>query len=279
MELKHNIIYLLNEEGRRKSLLEGGDGKQEQAAPVGPADPVWARFVALANIDHHGAAALNLTRVPTDIELVAPGWRDPCFEERGSSYQFSEPQAADALVAWEESRRERIISRRADLQPALDAALAEYNARQEEAKRERAERDARELAARAEREAREAAEKERLAAEKAAWIEAHGSDYLKDAHKLNYSCQRIYVEERMAVEFPEFTVDFGDNAAWKERACPSPEALEAVKALLEQGVRAEVVWLTAPPYKRDEDDYDEYEAREAVVIRRYLGKYDLVKEV
>lgn len=280
MESKHTIIYLLNEEGQRKALLAGGDGRIEQRLPVDSSDPIWSRFVALARIGHQGAATLDLSRVPTDVKFVPREWVEPRWDEEGTPHLFSSPQTAEALVTWEEARRERIAARKAELQPTFDAALAEYVARHEEARREKAERDARELAAREEREAREAAEKERLAAEKATWIEECGSRYLRDAHKLGYPCQRVYVNERAAMEFPEFAVDFGNNAAWKERACPSPEALEAVKALIAQGIRAEVVWLTAPPYERDEDDYcDDYDAREAIAIRKYLGKYDLVKEV
>jgi hypothetical protein len=145
-------------------------------------------------------------------------------------------------------------------------------------KKEQAKKMAQKVAeekARAEREAQEKAEREVRETEKLAWITAHGSDYLKDAVNLGYNCQRKYVTERAALEFPDFRVDFDDNASWNDRACPSPEALAEVKALVAAGHDAQVVWLT---YDGDDrEDWEEFEPCEVVVIRDYLGRYDLVK--
>lgn len=133
------------------------------------------------------------------------------------------------------------------------------------------EQEAREAQARAEKEAKEA--------EKTTWIAAHGSDYLKDAASLGYNCQRQYVTERAALEFPDFAADFDNNIKWNDRACPSPETLAEVKALVEAGYNALVVWLTDDGKGREYDDenWEEFEPCEAIVIRDYLGKYDLIK--
>ena len=40
-----------------------------------------------------------------------------------------------------------------------------------------------------------------------------------------------------------------------------------------------IVWLTAPPYYWSRYSDGHYEAREAVVVRDYLGRYTLVKEL
>lgn len=126
-------------------------------------------------------------------------------------------------------------------------------------------------------------------ADKIAWILAHGSEYLQKAHTAGYDCQRKYVEERAALEFPGFVVDFDDNAHWSSRSCPSEPSLNAALAINEAAGDeiAEVVWLTTEPdgtaLGTESDDRGEWDTsplqprREAIVIRNYLGKYDLVK--
>lgn len=134
----------------------------------------------------------------------------------------------------------------------------------------------------AKREQQEAEEKARLEEEKKAWIAEHGSDYLKRATKLDYNCQRQYIKERVALEYPDYTVDFDEQAEWKDRACPSLTALYEVEKLIEAGVKAEVVWLTEPIGPANAgDDYYEYDwvSCEAIVITEYLGRYILVKIV
>ena len=133
-----------------------------------------------------------------------------------------------------------------------------------------------EIAARKEKEEErkaESAEKERLEKEKAEWIEANGSDHLQRAFKAGYNCHRIYVKERAAIEFPGFAVDFDDNVRWKSRSCPSGEALD----LSEQYPESQIVWVT----RKHDNDYAPYEEEEceAVIIRWYLGKYDLIHYV
>lgn len=111
-------------------------------------------------------------------------------------------------------------------------------------------------------------------ADKAAWVAAHGSDHLRAAHAAGYDCQRKYVTERAAMERPDYAVDFSDNAAWRDRSCPSAAAL--AEAL---SVGGEVVWLTTDENNEPVDrSGGESDGAEAVVIRQYLGKYDLIKQ-
>lgn len=132
----------------------------------------------------------------------------------------------------------------------------------EREQKEAAEREAKRMA----EEAAEKAVKEAREAERLAWIEAHGSDYLQRAVRLGYNCQRQYVTERAGLEFPDFQVDFDDKAEWRSRSCPSEEALVEVETLIEAGHNAEVVWLIPEP-----------DPCEAIVVKEYLGKYNLVK--
>jgi hypothetical protein len=123
-------------------------------------------------------------------------------------------------------------------------------------------------------EAAEAQKRKAAEAEKLAWAQAHGSEHLRRACAGGYNCQRMYVTERAGQELPGFTVDFDKKSEWTNRACPSLTALDVAEAAIKAGHDATVVWFTAGP--RGEDEY-EFEPCEGVVIREYLGKYDLVR--
>jgi hypothetical protein len=120
-------------------------------------------------------------------------------------------------------------------------------------------------------------DKNRLETEKKTWIEKHGSDHLREVYAAGYPCQRAYVEERVVYELGEdWTVDFGDRCAWEEKVMPSRAAMELKKKLKKQGHEAEIVWLTDDGVEREYGD-DEFSPCEAVVIRDYLSKYNVVR--
>ncbi len=125
----------------------------------------------------------------------------------------------------------------------------------------------------AEKEATDAAKRHAAETERQEWIEANGSEFLRKATDAGYDCQRRYVTERAAIEHPGATVDFGDNAAWKSRSCPSEAALD-----LALEIDGTVVWLTDSPRTEKRGVYEDYDFDpcEAVVVRGYLGKYDVV---
>ena len=128
-------------------------------------------------------------------------------------------------------------------------------------------------------EALAAAEKQRLkearAADQSAWIAAHGSTHLRPCLQAGYNCQRLYVLERAALEHPDYVVDYHDTSEWNVRSGPSAAALdEAARG------NGQIVWLTALPSNgvtRREEWEDTTVGCEAVVIRAYLGTYDLVR--
>lgn len=169
----------------------------------------------------------------------------------------------------------------ADDMQRYDAALAQakVDAAQRHAEREKNEAEAaerRQLEA-AQREA-ERLDAERRREERAAWVAAHGSSRLKKCLAMNYDCQKQYAIERAAFEFPGYVLDYQDNSAWKARSGPSEAALDEAAR-----VSGEIVWLTAEPQTEPadasgyDDEDDGFEPCEAVVVRQYLGKYDLVK--
>lgn len=120
---------------------------------------------------------------------------------------------------------------------------------------------------------------------KTKWVTEYGSERLKKAFERGHSCQRRYVVERAAMEAEGFTVDFNGKANWKERSCPSEAALSAAEYAETLGLGAvDIVWLTSPaqahvPSCEEYENWDYWEPREAIVIKSYLGKYDLVCEI
>ena len=110
--------------------------------------------------------------------------------------------------------------------------------------------------------------------EKAQWIQAHGSQHLREAFTRGYDCQRLYILERVAKELPGYEVyQFDGRDEWElyDRSCPSVEALEEVKRLEAQGYHPVVKWAKlAPSY---EDDGGE---AEIVYLEDYHG-YEVYK--
>jgi hypothetical protein len=276
---KATITYLLSEEGRKQSLLAGGDGKTKQVLEV----DITPELLELADVHDDGQVKLQigsetsrsiLNTTDVMLKIYSDGYVE--FNHVGDVIAFDVPQTVEALIAFERDRRAHVEAKKAELQPEFDRLKAEYE--KARAKTE-AKKEAEQAQRIADREAREAAEKaarEFREKEKIEWVAEHGSDYLRDAVRLGYDCQRQYVTERAGIEFPEYTVDFDGDARWRSRSCPSREALAEVLRLRGEEVAAEVVWLTEEPAH----DYAEaFEPCEAVVIRGYLARYDLIKIV
>ena len=173
--------------------------------------------------------------------------------------------------------REILAAGKVEWVPQDDFGDPEARALLAEVRQLKAQLDAAAEAVRRELDAARAAEKRAAAeaqeADKATWIAAHGSDHLRAAVAAGYDCQRLYVTERAALEFPGFAIDFAGRARWERRSCPSEEGLAI--SLATKGSR--VVWLATPTQEVDEED--EWEPREAVVVEDFLGRYDLVREV
>lgn len=106
--------------------------------------------------------------------------------------------------------------------------------------------------------------------EKEAWIEEYGSSYLKRATKLKYNCQRLYVEERVKQEFPNWTLDFDNKLSVRERSIPSENALD-----IEENMREQHPEIDIRIYWKKEGTG----GKEIIMIRNYLGKYTLFQEM
>lgn len=225
---------------------------------------------------------------PADVVALLGAW----LTDRLAGEEKRAANAAEMAANAERDREERRARARADAERIL-ADPTEFNGRRpilvpddagddlaalidraaKALTKRWADADERSRLAEAKRLADAKAAAEAQEADKAAWIAAHGSDHLRAAFAAGYDCQRLYVTERAAAEFPGFQVDFSDRSRWDRRSCPSEEGLGI--SLATKGSR--VVWLTAPV--RKVDDEDEWEPREAVVVEDFLGRYDLVREV
>lgn len=264
---KATITYSLSQAGQKQSILQGGDGKQQQVLGC----DITPELLKIAKVKASGEVYLEISSYTTlNITLVEKkGW-EPSLRKDGANIYFDAPQTSESLITWETERQDRIAAQMAELEPRYKQLMVEYESGREAAKSERdrveAQRDAEQKAAR-----------EALEAEKRAWILEHGSEYLRDAVSLDYDCQRLYVTDRAALEHPDFDLDFDNNADWSSRSCPSIEALTIVKPLVAAKLDAQVVWLTEGVEKSESNLYDDDESCEAIVIRDYLGKYDLVK--
>jgi len=271
MEKTMKVYYLLSEEGRKKSILAGGDGKRKQELEV----PVTAELLELSSVDYGGDIELKVgySGTGTGCATGAKIQKDhQGFWVLRDTYQnsgiFDAPQTIEQLISWEKARRDR----RKKAQEELEAKAGENELRRKELKDEYEANLER-------RKSREALEKEagiRRRKEKLDWIEQFGSGHLQRAFRLDYDCQRKYVEERSAKEFPDYILDFDDDLDYEERVCPSEVSLRIIEPLIEKGYSAQVVWVTPESDSyydyEDESSSDEYEA---VLIRFYLDRYQL----
>ena len=114
--------------------------------------------------------------------------------------------------------------------------------------------------------------------DKATWIEAHGSDGLKKAHSTGYPHNRTYTQERATAELGGgWTVDTKNAYEWDRKASPSERALHLEETLKNKGFKAQIVWVKSDGTERD--DNDAFEPFEALVVREFLSRYDVIHEM
>ena len=259
------IIYQLSENGRKDSLVKGGNGKRKQEihCEIKPED------LELFFVDYDGNARLKIEFRTVDVEMQKDGYGLYSIKNDHREIEFDSVQTAEDLIKWEKERNERIENKLNEFNPKIKALNQEYYKNRKEL----------ELKIQEEQKLKDEELRQRkieLEQNKKEWIEKFGSDYLQRAFKLGYDSQRQYVLERVNQELPGFTVDFDDLANWQNRTFPSLKALEIVENLIDKGYDAKIVWLTHPTYEIDESEED-WEKQEAIAITGYLDKYYLVK--
>lgn len=299
------VIYLLTEEGRKDSLINDGDGKRIQVIET----EATAEILRIAKVNDEGEIYLAIgceidnkgkvleNKKPIQeykFVLGSSSYRKPEIEKLEENVCYDSVQALEQLIINEENRLEKLKTSKEQAEfefiPAEEAYKKLEIEREAKDKEERATREANNDKWEAERKANDA---KRLAVEKAneeakkvaeiaflknraTWIAEHGNQYLKDCLELKIDANREYVIERASLENPDFLVDYNDNANWEAIKSPSQEAITELKRLRSIGVKNDIVWLTRPANVEDyRDSY--FEEQEAIVIREYLGKYDLIK--
>lgn len=270
------INYKLSEEGRKASLLAGGDGKEEQTLTA----DVTEELLQYGSVFPDGNAHWNVYDKTVRYKIYGGGSEKPSIskESRLKPIYFDAPQTVESLLAYQRAAVAEAEAEKVALEAELPDQIDAWEKRNAARKKEEEERKAKEAAEKAaEKAERDKIEAERAVreADRAAWIAECGSDYLRRAAALGYNCQRQYAKERAALEFPNFELDFDGYARWCGRSCPSEDALGRVERLISAGYKAKVVWLDKPVAEEDKDE-DVFEPREAVVVSEYLGKYNLV---
>jgi hypothetical protein len=77
----------------------------------------------------------------------------------------------------------------------------------------------------------------------------------------------------LALELPDYKLDFSDDVYTKERVCPSVKALDELDRVKKLGFNGSIVWV------EDETETSDYYFRdgENVLITGYLGKYSALR--
>lgn len=260
------INYKLSEEGRKASLLRGGDGKEDQVlyAEITPA------YLKYATVNRDGEAYIkNIRSLKPEIDTGFGG--KPYIHCCTEPMLFNEIQTAEDILKFlqEQDKNAKILEE--ELKPILKDKLEKWEIKQK----------AKEDAQKAEKEKIEKERKEReelklrLENDKKDWINNYGSQFLKDAFGEGYNCQRLYATERAIKEFPEFSIDFDDELSIKDRPLPSQKALYESLEIKKAGYDCDVSWT---PRTSDGYDYED-EGAEIICIYNYLGKYLLYKIV
>lgn len=282
------VKYLLNEEGRKKSLLDGGNGKRLQILGA----VVSKELLDIGTVDNDGECTVKIgfrndgkegycsSEVEVSSEIVEPGYKEPYIRPVTQIFEFSDVQTVEDLLKFETERVQNYEKSYNEKVKELEPLLIKYNEDRENKREEQRQREIeRQKKLDEEYKKSQEASKKREAEkqEDIDWINNNGSDYLKQCIKYGYNCKRKYMIERIEKEFPQFELDFDDNADWKERVSPSQEALDEVISWIEKGFDAEIVWLTSSVHGGVYDYERDFEPREA--IRIVFKGYYLIKEM
>lgn len=253
------IKYLLNEEGRKDSLLKGGDGKVLQIIET---EDVIEDLLKYSSVSESGEAEIHVGSMlcggACDILLgyteLEDGLRETLRSYKWKKY-FGRCMSIEELVEWENQRHTFLE----ELENRYSEFIDKINKEQEEKIKELNRKHNIEF--------------EKFEKERDNWITVQGSQYLKDAFELGYNINEKYVVERAQKEFPDYDMDVCGDALYCMKDNPDEDSLNEVIRLIEQGFDAIVAELAS--YSDEDEEYSE--ECEAIVIRDYLGVYDLVK--
>lgn len=291
------IIYFLNEEGRKESLLRGGNGKEIQYL-YGEFTPTIKDIVTVSkNGDAYlpigfNASVDNLIKnkfnsyanefeIIQDIKCVRVSDIGKFGERKyAAEYKyvkgvkkFDTIPTFDQLIGYELSRINYLKKRKEALEEEYKKVSIEADIENDRVKKDKEERKENERKRREEDENRIKENRKRIKElelkrqiEKdniKAWIKENGSEYLKDVLELEYEYKKIFILEYIDKELPNYEIDF-DEECHDYKASPSKQAIDELKELLKKNYDASIRW--------DSDKECE------VIIIKYLG-YQLYKDM
>jgi hypothetical protein len=242
--------------------------------------------------------SLNLIGDPSPVELqfrgtLSPEYVDEIIDQTGvrPPTEFEITFKLDEVESPDHRRRLRLARARYEevgpypelRRPAADPGefLEAIEPWLDQVEREKAEAEAQEGLEAEEAEAAMSLFREEMKR----WVVEHGSERLRLATEGNYRTNTSYALERSKLEMPGFWLDSAEDCEWGERADPTEEALLLEKSAREQiggtdpSLTIRIVWLTETPRALDhkmEEEGLEFEAQEALIVERYLGRYLLV---
>lgn len=127
------------------------------------------------------------------------------------------------------------------------------------------------------------------------WAEEHGSDRLRLGIEDGFRMTAVYLEERLAAEFPGFFAwsERKQKKRWKARVGPTEIALRGRREVQEKldaagsDLEAEIVWMVDPPEEmraswwgsQEYDDDDDCGPAEAIIVDGWLDRYVLIGPV
>ena len=277
MDKMIKVVYELTEVGQKKSILSGGNGKRIQDFTT----PATEKLIELSKVDAEGNLVLNVSIPQYTTSTKYENDKDFSWDKRmvGKFYSnitsFDDIQTIESIL---EQYNSSEVNKEKLEQELIDSNINEENynkALQDYLKRlEKNKEHEKEIA---EKKEKESILKKKYEEDKIKWIIENGSQYLKDCLAMDIKANKEYVLDRVSFEHKGYEVDYSDNAKWDEKVSPSIEAVEELKKLRANNIECEIVWLTRP-INDEEYDYDnQFENCESIVIRNYLGKYDLVK--
>lgn len=162
------------------------------------------------------------------LDYLETTTRSPLVRETRDevTVDIPEAEAPSFLFSYKDAAAGRNVVNRLDLWAlrADERFAVHFKKAEKLVEKKRAEMEERERAAAAAKEEAERVERE----DRAQWIGEHGSDRLKKALELDVldTCDKLYVEERLAHELPAWRLDPADSV-WKDVKNPSLELLEA----------------------------------------------------
>lgn len=221
------VYYLLDEEGRKASLLQAGNGKYVQCV-----EPILdTAILHRCKVDHGGDAVAFIGYDPDGSKDQTPVWNGGVvcgyefreefnytgpaklnIVEKKEHYKFSTPMTVDQLLQWEGQERDRLKRLLASMKEQLPSLQhqkeVEWAIGQEKEQKNKADRAAEFAKRQAETEAKEkemAALADVKSIEMKVWITKHGSSRLKLALEMGMldTIATVYREERLKVDYGE----------------------------------------------------------------------------